>query len=182
LNSLATLLAVEALGAPVEVAIQALAAFAPLGGRGAEHRLALQGGEAILIDESYNANPMSMAAALRTLGARPAARRIAILTDMLELAEPEAVHAALAEPIAAAGVDRVFLAGPMMRALWDVLPPIRRGAWRETAAEIVPEVLAVIKPGDVVMVKGSNGSRASLVVQALLDAGASAHRKAEEGR
>jgi UDP-N-acetylmuramoyl-tripeptide--D-alanyl-D-alanine ligase len=182
LNSLATLLAVEALGAPIEAALEALAAFAPLGGRGAEHRLALQGGEAILIDESYNANPMSMAAALRTLGARPAARRIAVLTDMLELAEPEAVHAALAEPIAAAGVDLAFLAGPMMHALWGVLPPARRGAWRETAAEIVPEVLTVIKPGDVVMVKGSNGSRASLVAQALLAAGASAHRKAEEGR
>jgi UDP-N-acetylmuramoyl-tripeptide--D-alanyl-D-alanine ligase len=172
LNSLATLLAAEALGAPIEIALEALADFAPLAGRGETHPLAIDGAPITLIDESYNANPISMRAALAALGdAKPAGRKIAVLTDMLELgADAPAVHAALAEPIAAAGVDLVFLAGPDMRALWDILPAARRGAWRETAAQLASAVLDALAPGDVVMAKGSKGSKASLVVQALLEA------------
>jgi UDP-N-acetylmuramoyl-tripeptide--D-alanyl-D-alanine ligase len=173
-NSLATLLAVKALGAPIDVALEALARFAPLAGRGETHRLAVDGGDVLLIDESYNANPISMRAALASLGASLGARqgrRIAVLTDMLEMGEESlAMHAALAEPIAAAGVDLAFLAGPAMRGLWDALPQAVRGAWRETAGDLVPEVRLALRPGDVVMAKGSNGSKASLVVQSLLDA------------
>jgi UDP-N-acetylmuramoyl-tripeptide--D-alanyl-D-alanine ligase len=171
LNSLATILAVEALGAPVTVALEALADFAPLAGRGQEHVLSLGDGDFTLIDESYNANPVSMRAALTTLGARKTmGRKIAVLSDMLEMgAESPAVHAGLAEPIASAGVALVFLAGPAMRALWDVLPEARRGAWRETAEALASEVSAVVRPGDVVMAKGSKGSKASVVVQTLLD-------------
>ena len=171
-NSLATLLAVEALGAPIEAAIEGLGAFAPLAGRGETHALTLGGAAVTLIDESYNANPVSMRAALATLGAAKAkGRKIAVLTDMLEMGEGSpAVHADLAEPIAAAAVDQVFLAGTAMHALWDMLPQARRGAWRETAEALAPEVLAALREGDVVMAKGSKGSKASLVVQTLLSA------------
>lgn len=172
LNSLATLLAAEALGAPVETAIEALAVFSPLVGRGAVHDLTVNGQSIVVIDESYNANPISMRAAFATLGARQAAgRKVVVLSDMLELGrDAEAVHAALAEPILAAGVDQAFLTGPNMRALWDELPAKLRGAWRETAEALAPEVLSAVRDGDVVMAKGSKGSKASLVVDALLAA------------
>jgi UDP-N-acetylmuramoyl-tripeptide--D-alanyl-D-alanine ligase len=183
-NSLATLLAVEALGASIETAIEALGAFAPLAGRGETHALTIGGAAITLIDESYNANPISMRAALATLGAAKASgRKIAVLTDMLEMGEGSpALHAALAEPIAAAGVDQVFLAGTAMRALWDVLPETRRGAWRETAEALAPEVRSAVRNGDVVMAKGSKGSKASLVVQTLLSAADPETRRAGGAR
>ncbi len=173
LNSLATLLAVVALGAPVEAAIEALGAFAPLTGRGAETQIALKGGFATLIDESYNANPISMRAALRTLAGRKVeGRRIAVLTDMLEIgADTDAVHAALVQPIEAAHVDLVFCTGPAMHALWEAMPKNRRGAWDATAEALAPLVVEALASGDVVMVKGSKGSKASLVVEALLASG-----------
>ena len=83
---------------------------------------------------------------------------------MLELgAEAPSFHAALAEPLEAAGVDLVFCAGPLMKSLWDALPPTRRGGYAETAAELAPLVARAVEPGDVVMVKGSNGSKARAV-------------------
>ncbi len=173
LNALAAILAVEALGAPVEVALHALAGFAPLAGRGAESRVQLPSGEITLIDESYNANPVSMRAALQTLGARARARRkIAVMTDMLELgADSAEVHAAMSGAVIAAGVDKLYAAGPDMKALIDALPAERRGGWAATAAALAPEVLAALAEGDVVMVKGSNGSRASSIVDAIRAAG-----------
>jgi len=129
------------------------------------------GGTFTLIDESYNANPLSMAAGFRSLGARPMSpggRRIVVLTDMLELGDQSrALHEGLAEPIAAAGLDLVHTAGPEMKRLHEALPAERRGLWRETAAELAAEAAALAGPGDVVMVKGSNGSKASLVAKAL---------------
>ena len=166
-NSLAVLLALEELGVPVETGLQALADYAPLAGRGAESVRAVPGGAITLIDESYNANPISMRAALATLGGRTG-RRIAVLTDMLELGpDAEPMHAELAQAAVDAGVDQVFTAGPMMRALHDALPEARRGAWAESAQALAPDVQAALRPGDVVMVKGSNGSKASAVVAAL---------------
>ena len=172
LNSLAAILVLEALGVPLKTALDALHGFAPLEGRGAVRTVETGAGPVTLVDESYNANPLSMRAALVTLGARPATgRRLAVLTDMLELG-PDAPlrHAELAGPIEAAGVDLVFCAGPLMRCLWEALPPHLRGAYAETAAELAPEVREAVRAGDVVMVKGSNGSKASLVVRALTDA------------
>jgi UDP-N-acetylmuramoyl-tripeptide--D-alanyl-D-alanine ligase len=170
LNSLAVLLMLDALDVERLTGLEALARFAPLEGRGAARLIHLQGGGAFtLIDESYNANPVSMASALATLGARQTAgRRIVALTDMLELG-PQAPghHAALAEPLGAAKVDLVFAAGPLMKSLWDALPPTRRGGYAETAAELAPRVARAAEPGDVVMVKGSNGSKAGLIAQAL---------------
>jgi UDP-N-acetylmuramoyl-tripeptide--D-alanyl-D-alanine ligase len=170
LNSLAVLLTLEALGVGLDTALAALAGFAPLEGRGAERSIAVAGGGAfVLIDDSYNANPISMAAALRSLGARAVkGRRIVALTDMLELGPQAAAHhARMADEAAAAGVDLVFCAGPLMRALWEALPPTRRGGYAQSAAELAPLVAQAVASGDVVLVKGSNGSQASLVAAAL---------------
>ncbi|ATQ43804.1 UDP-N-acetylmuramoyl-tripeptide--D-alanyl-D-alanine ligase [Caulobacter mirabilis] len=169
LNSLCVLLTLEAMDVSRDTALAALEGFAPLAGRGAEKTVAIPGGVFTLIDESYNANPISMEAAFRTLGARAApGRRIVALTDMLELGEQApSFHAGLAAPIEAADVDLVFAAGPMMKSLWDALPPTRRGGYAETAAQLAPLVASAVEPGDLVMVKGSNGSRAGVIAAAL---------------
>ena len=89
-------------------------------------------------------------------------------SDMLELGPQQAeFHARLAEPLASASIDLVFCAGPLMKSLWDALPPTRRGGYAETAAELAPRVAEAVRAGDVVMVKGSNGSKAGQVAQAL---------------
>ena len=122
------------------------------------------------MDESYNANPISVGGALKTLGARPVSgRRIAVLTDMLELGAVSAErHAALAEPIAAAKVDLVFCAGPLMRSLWDALPPTRRGGYGDDAAGLAPPLVCqAVEPGDTVMVKGSRDLKAKVLAEAL---------------
>lgn len=175
-NSLAVLLALEAMEVPLETALAALAEFEPLAGRGAER---VTSGGVRLVDESYNANPLSMRAALISLGGRsvPApGRRIVALTDMLELG-PEAVrfHADLAQPVEDAGVDLLFCAGPLMKALWDSVPAGKQGAYAASADELAPVLVEAVRPGDVVMVKGSNGSRASTLAQAL-DAASAASR------
>jgi len=168
-NSLATLLALLAMDVTQDQALAALADFAPLGGRGATQTVAIEGGEIVLIDESYNANPLSMAAALNTLGAHPTrGRRLAVLTDMLELGEDAPrLHAALAAPIDAAEVDLVFCAGPLMAALWDALPTHRRGGYAPKAESLAQVLMKAVRPDDVVMIKGSNGSKASRLVAAL---------------
>lgn len=171
LNSLCVLLMLDALDVPLDTALRALGDFQPLAGRGQVAIIAVPGGTFTLIDESYNANPLSMAAGFRSLGVRPVpagGRRIVVLTDMLELGDhSRALHEGLAAPIEAAGLDLVHAAGPEMKQLYDVLPAARRGVWRETAAELAADAATLAGPGDVVMVKGSNGSKASLVAKAL---------------
>jgi len=113
-----------------------------------------------------------MAAALALLGAAPTSkqggRKIAVLGDMLEMGEGAAAHhAGLAAPIAANQVDLVFASGAQMKALWDALPAARRGGYAATSAELKPLLLAALKSGDTVLVKGSNGARMSLIVDAL---------------
>lgn len=169
-NALAALLMLEALEVDLATSLAALEAFETLDGRGKVVVRPFRGGRITVIDESYNANPVSMTATLHSLGQRPAeGRKIAVLSDMLELGPDEmALHAGLSQVIAAAAIDRVYLAGPRMKALWEVLPPGVRGAWREAAAELSDDVLNDLRPGDVVMIKGSNGSKAGLVAKALL--------------
>ncbi|MDP2215646.1 UDP-N-acetylmuramoyl-tripeptide--D-alanyl-D-alanine ligase [Phenylobacterium sp.] len=169
LNSMAVLLMLGALDVSLDDSLAALAAFEPLAGRGAERQIPLAGGTFTLIDESYNANPISMAAAISSLGARQTGgRRIVALTDMLELGtEAEAFHRALAAPLEAAKVDLVFCAGPLMKTLWDALPSTRRGGYADSAAQIGPQIVQAVEPGDLVMVKGSNGSKAGVVAAAL---------------
>ena len=170
LNSMAVLLMLQALDVSLDHGLAALGSFEPLAGRGAESRIALpDGGAFTLIDESYNANPISMASAIATLGVRAGdGRRIVALTDMLELG-PQAAehHAALGESLSQAGIDLVFCAGPLMKSLWDVLPSTRRGGYAETAADLTPQVVRAVESGDLVMVKGSNGSRAGAIAAAL---------------
>jgi UDP-N-acetylmuramoyl-tripeptide--D-alanyl-D-alanine ligase len=168
-NSLAALMMMQALGVDLDMGIAALGAFEPLDGRGAERQVRHAGGTFTLIDESYNANPLSMVAVLRSLGERKAeGRKIVALTDMLELGEAgPKLHAQLAEAVAAAGIDQVYCSGPLMKSLWDALPSTQRGGYAMTAAELAPDVVGAAQPGDVVMVKGSNGSKASVIAAAL---------------
>jgi UDP-N-acetylmuramoyl-tripeptide--D-alanyl-D-alanine ligase len=171
LNSLAVLAAAALVGADLALAALALDNLKPPIGRGARATLQVPGGSALLIDESYNANPASMRAAIALLGQAAVGnhgRRIAVLGDMLELgAQGPALHRALAEPVEAAGVDLVFCSGPLMHALWEALPSSRRGGYAETAAGLQPAVLAAIRDGDAVMVKGSLGSKMGPIVKAL---------------
>lgn len=175
LNSLCVILMLQALDVSLDTALQALAGFQPLAGRGQMKAVKVPGGTFTLIDESYNANPLSMKAGFVSLGAKPVGqggRRVVVLTDMLELGEhSRALHEGLAPAIVAAGLDLVHTAGPQMRLLHDALPPSLRGEWRQTAAELAAEVALLVQPGDVVMVKGSNGSKASLVAAALANLG-----------
>jgi UDP-N-acetylmuramoyl-tripeptide--D-alanyl-D-alanine ligase len=172
MNALFVAAALDEAGAATEKGLSALAQFSPPQGRGSRTRLRATGGEILLIDESYNANPESMRAALAVLPALPRSeypRRVAVLGDMLELgSEAEALHAGLWEAIEAAGVDLVFASGPKMAALYDRVPVARRGGWASTSAELEPAVLAALQPGDAVMVKGSNGSRMGTLVGSML--------------
>ena len=171
-NSLAVLAAAALAGADLALTALALASLEPPTGRGQRLTLSLPGGgTALLIDESYNANPASMRAALAVLGLAPigrSGRRIAVLGDMLELGPASAeLHRGLAEPILAHDLDLVFCAGPMMQALWGALPSERRGSYAESAAALEPHVVAAIADGDAVMVKGSLGSKMGPIVKAL---------------
>ena len=168
LNSLAVLLAARAVGLDFEATARGFAAFASPSGRGQREVLRTPDGEFTLIDESYNANPASMQAALDLLGAASGARRIAVLGDMLELGpQAESLHAAHADDIERNDIDLVFAAGPLMQALYDAIPPARRGAHAMSADAIEPYVLDVLRAGDIVMIKGSNGSLMGSIVAAL---------------
>jgi UDP-N-acetylmuramoyl-tripeptide--D-alanyl-D-alanine ligase len=170
-NGLGVLLMVDALGGDVEAAAASFATIEAVKGRGQRVTIAIPGGTFDLIDESYNANPASMAAALALLGQAetgPGGRRIAVMGDMLELGpDSAAMHAALAKPVEAAKADLVFASGPMMAHLWDALPAGIRGAYGPSSHDIASQAAKAMSPGDVVMVKGSLGSRMALVVDAL---------------
>ncbi len=170
-NSLAVLAAVELAGADLALAAVALAELKAIAGRGAPVEIDLPGGPALVIDESYNANPASVDAALALLGRAPVGphgRRIAVLGDMLELGpKGRALHRGLVDPVLANAVDLVFCCGPLMQALWQALPAGRRGGYAEDSAALEAQVLPVVRAGDVVMVKGSLGSRMAPIVKAL---------------
>ena len=170
-NSLAVLAAAKLMGADLARAALALAVAAPAKGRGVRERLSADGGEILLIDESYNANPASVAAALALLGASQpprGGRRIAVLGDMLELGETSpALHAGLVEPMDAAKVDVLYAAGPLMANLWARVAPHRRGAFAQTSEELRDALLKGLRAGDVVMIKGSLGSRMGPLVEAI---------------
>jgi UDP-N-acetylmuramoyl-tripeptide--D-alanyl-D-alanine ligase len=170
-NSLAVLAAACLAGADLALAALALARLQPAAGRGARITLETRDGPALLIDESYNANPASMRAALALLGQAEIGahgRRIAVIGDMLELgARGAELHRQMLEPVKAHGIDLVFCCGTLMRALWEALPSERQGGYAETSALLEPQVLAAIRPGDTIMVKGSLGSRMGPIVKAL---------------
>jgi UDP-N-acetylmuramoyl-tripeptide--D-alanyl-D-alanine ligase len=171
INTLAVLAAVRAIGADPRRAAEALNGLEELPGRGRRYELSWRSGRLTLIDESYNASPAAVCAALAVLGATPlalGARRVAVLGDMLELGEATArLHRELAEPLAAAQVERVFLVGTAVAALYDALPESRRGGLWLTAGEAIPELLRFLRAGDVVMVKGSRGIGLDPIVERL---------------
>lgn len=188
LNALGVLAVAKALGADRARALMGLANWAPPAGRGTRERLVIDDGAAVgtidLIDDAFNANPASMAAAFEVLAAsRPhdgegrigRGRRVAILGDMLELGPTEvALHTALAADPWLGAVDVVHAVGPRMRHLHDALPLERRGRWAARAEDFVPVASRLVDAGDVVLVKGSKGSRVSLVVDAIRNLG---HRR-----
>jgi UDP-N-acetylmuramoyl-tripeptide--D-alanyl-D-alanine ligase len=178
MNSLAVLAAVVAVGADLGRGVEALSELEPLPGRGRRRELAWRGGTLTLIDESYNASPAAMRAALAVLGVTEpgaGARRVAVLGDMLELGDAsECLHRELAEPLAAAKVDRVFLVGAAMAALHQALPESRRGGLWQSADAAIPALLHFLEPGDVVTVKGSRGVHVSRIVEQLCAAPARA--------
>jgi UDP-N-acetylmuramoyl-tripeptide--D-alanyl-D-alanine ligase len=171
LNSLSVLAASHALGADLALVALSFAELKPPVGRGERTMLTIGEGEALLIDESYNANPASMRAALSNLGAvelARGARRIAVLGDMKELGETGPnLHAELAEAIEANRIDLVFAAGSLMKNLVDALPKAKVAAHAETSADLVDAVCAAVRPGDAVTVKGSLSMKMALVVKAL---------------
>ncbi|WP_224823312.1 UDP-N-acetylmuramoyl-tripeptide--D-alanyl-D-alanine ligase [Cognatishimia sp. MH4019] len=181
MNGLGVLAVVEALGADIAVAALDLALWVPPAGRGARLMLQLDPVEADatveLIDDAYNANPTSMFAALEVLAAAQVVdnvgrvskgRRIAVLGDMLELGAEEAqMHAAMAADPSLEAVSKVHCVGPRMRAMYDALPDFKRGRWVETADELAVDAHRLVDPGDVILVKGSLGSRVGRVVDAL---------------
>ncbi len=170
-NSLAVLAAVKLAGADLARAALALATAAPAKGRGVRETLSIGNGSLMLIDESYNANPASVGAALALLGAAkpgPGGRRIAVLGDMLELGDHgPALHAGLYEPMDAAKVDVLYAAGPLMANLWAKVPANCHGAYAASSDGIRDALLSNLKPGDVVMVKGSLGMRMGPLVEAI---------------
>ena len=171
LNALAVLAAVRAAGADVQRAALDMVKVTPPQGRGARHDIALDGDSFTLIDDSYNASPAAVRASLAVLAAQPVvpgARRIAVFGDMLELGEDTArLHAELAESVLASKVDAVYLAGDAMGHLWNALPTRLHGHHCETAEMLSDVVSKAVRPGDVVLVKGSAGSRMGLIVQQL---------------
>lgn len=177
-NALAVLGAVMLLEADLDSAIDALADLQPEKGRGQRHKRAVGSGCFTLIDESYNANPASMRAAIALLattsphegpGGRTG-RRIAVLGDMLEMGDyAQRVHANLAGPLLAAGIEHVWLAGPEMAALRDELPESVHVEYRETTEELSEFALNSVAPGDVLMVKSSLGMGFGKIVAGLLD-------------
>ncbi len=167
LNACAVLGAVLALGLDAAPAAAALAGFGAGAGRGQRVPIRLPGGEALLLDDSYNASPSSIRAGLSVLAAQRATRRIVVLGDMRELGEEgPAMHAALAPDVATVA-DRVFCCGPLMVHMYTALPEGKRGAHRPDSAALAPLLREALRPGDAVLVKGSLGSRMAVVVNAL---------------
>jgi len=172
-NALAALGVVKLVGADIHQAITALATLQPEKGRGRRHRLTIDHGTFTVIDESYNANPASMRAAIAVLASSVpagAGRRIAVLGDMLEMGDyAEKVHSDLAGPLLAAGIEHVWLAGPEMVALKESLPESVQVVHYEKTEELAEYVLNAVAAGDVLMVKSSLGIGFGKIVAALLD-------------
>ena len=170
-NSLAVLAASSLAGADLALSALALAQIKPASGRGVRETLTVTGGTATLIDESYNANPASMAAALTVLGQAKVGsrgRRIAVLGDMLELGiSGPALHRGLADAVAANKIDTVFCCGLLMQHLWEALPSAQKGGFADHSAALESQVVAALGAGDVIMIKGSLGSRMKLIVTSL---------------
>ena len=170
-NSLGVVAVLDALGLPLEPCLAALAGISVPRGRGARTTFAVPGGSILLIDESYNANPASMRAALAAMATVPRQaypRRVAVLGDMLELGGNAAeFHRGLKAAVDAAGADLVFACGPCMRLLFDDLAQSQRAQWSQSSTDLAAGLVSILRPGDVVMIKGSLGTRMAPLVEAV---------------
>ncbi|SMY07710.1 UDP-N-acetylmuramoyl-tripeptide--D-alanyl-D-alanine ligase [Flavimaricola marinus] len=189
MNALGVLAAATAMGADTALTLIGLASWQPPAGRGNREKVVidpLNDGEVIdLIDDAFNANPTSLGASLVVLAVAPThdgvgrvsrGRRVAILGDMLELGPEEMrLHADLANLPALRELDMIHCVGPRMRQLYDLLPEAQRGRWAETAEAMLPQAARLVDSGDVVLVKGSKGSRVSLIVDAIRKLGQRTH-------
>jgi len=169
MNALGALAACVEMGVDLDAAISGLRRWSPVKGRGVREILPLAtGGQIELLDDSYNANPTSMEAALDVLAASTGARRIAFLGDMKELGTQEvAMHAAMADVASMAQVDQIHCIGPLMRALHQALPEDKRGLWFETSAEMAERLPELIQAGDTVLAKGSLSMALARIVDGL---------------
>jgi UDP-N-acetylmuramoyl-tripeptide--D-alanyl-D-alanine ligase len=191
LNAVGVLAVVAGLGADPVAASLDLALWVPPAGRGTREIIQLDMANEFetldLMDDAFNANPTSLAASLEVIAAgQPRdgvgrivkGRRIAILGDMLELGTQEvAMHEAMAENAHLRQLDLIHCAGPLMRHLWEALPQAQQGQWAATAAELATQAARLVDAGDVVLVKGSKGSKIALVVDAIRKLG---HRREDE--
>ncbi|MFN7054419.1 UDP-N-acetylmuramoyl-tripeptide--D-alanyl-D-alanine ligase [Hyphomonas sp.] len=182
-NVAAALLAASQADLSLKDCAEALSGYAPPPGRGTAEVLSLpEIGEITLIDDAYNANPASMRAALKGLAQRPGARRLAALGDMREIGETSAAeHRALAGPLVEAGVDGVFLAGADMQHLAEALPPSLQQVAAPTADELWNQLQKALRPGDVLLIKGSNASGMGRIVDRLRQWSAAAGTGKMEG-
>ena len=181
MNALGVVAVVQALGADRTKAMLDLGQWSPPAGRGLSEQIvtdpARDGHYFDLIDDAFNANPTSLSASLEVLAARKPrngfgryakGRRVAILGDMLELGPDEiALHAGMVNDRSIADIQVVHCVGNRMRHMWEALPEGKRGHWEETAQDLIPDINRLVDSGDVVLVKGSKGSKVSLVVDAL---------------
>ena len=172
LNALAAIAAMQSVNADIAIASQAFGEFEAGDGRGATTQYPVENTQYLLINEGYNANPISMKAALVSLSDQAilvaGSRRIAVLGDMRELGDESGrLHRELLDPVTAAKVDLVFACGPYMRELFNLLPGATRGAYAEKSTDLIAPLLAAIAPGDVIMVKGSLGTNMKPIVEAL---------------
>jgi UDP-N-acetylmuramoyl-tripeptide--D-alanyl-D-alanine ligase len=171
-NSLAVIAAVSALGGDLAAAGLALADFGGLAGRGAQHQIRVGDGTALIIDESYNANPASMAATLAVLGRTDAKRHIAVLGEMRELGSDSAsYHSGLATPLTSANADFALLVGEAMTPLAKALEGRIDCAHVADAATARDLLTSMLAPGDAVLIKGSNAVGLSRIVEALAGGG-----------
>ncbi|MCB9979721.1 MAG: UDP-N-acetylmuramoyl-tripeptide--D-alanyl-D-alanine ligase [Rhodospirillales bacterium] len=174
-NALPVLMSVALLGYDLSKALRALEGWTPRDGRGKRERVDMGGGQppVILIDESYNASPVAMRAAFAALGRltpEGQGRRIAVLGDMAELGvNAAAYHADLAPDLQMAGVDKVYTAGPLMKHLYDRIPAEQRGLHTDTPPELCESLRADVRPGDIVLVKGSRGGAEKPKMQVIVD-------------
>ncbi len=173
MNALGTLLTSQAAGADLTTCAATLASFAPPSGRGARQTLPLpQGGHVTIIDESYNASPVATRAAILTLGqTATSGRRIAVLGDMRELgATAPQLHAELATPLTEAKIDLLFCCGHIIEGLYAAVPAAMRGHYAPDSRSLAPKVVAQLRDGDIVLVKGSKSVHMEYVIIALKEA------------
>ena len=184
INALCALAVATVAGANAERTIEALNAMEPVSGRGTREEIAWGrgNGSLVLIDESYNANPVSMAAALETLRATPIrrrGRRVAVLGDMLELGDhAPAMHADLADAVRAAGVDLALLVGEHMAGLAERLGDAVEVRHEATAEAMKPVLLRTLNANDTVMLKASLGTGFAPLVRAIRERGSTVAARA----